>query len=185
MSRFAPLLAVSAAALLASACASAQAQQQVMLPDTAPLTVPAAPSHVVVPAAPEPLPAPVVETPAPQTNPPAAIGGAARPRQDPPPRPAAPPTPQPAAPQPAPAAPTPLEATPNQGALELRARELKDSAERALEKIDYKALGADGRAQYDTAKRFLKQADDALKAKNIVYAWQLADKANTIATLLR
>jgi hypothetical protein len=82
-------------------------------------------------------------------------------------------------------APTPLQAAPNQGELEHQARTLKESAEKALDGIDYKALGVEARAQYDTAKRFLKQADDALKAKNIVYAWQLADKANTIATLLK
>ena len=92
---------------------------------------------------------------------------------------------QPAGAAPAPAAPTPLEASPNQIELEQKATGLIGTAEKALERIDPKALNADARAQYDTAKRFIVQAKSALTAKNIVYAWQLADKANTIATLLK
>jgi len=38
--------------------------------------------------------------------------------------------------------------------------------------------------QYDTAKRFIQQAEDALKAKNFVFAEQLADKAATLAAAL-
>lgn len=184
MGRFATLLALSLTTLVSIACAGAQAQVQ--LPELVPLAIPAAPSHVVVPAPPEPPPAPAVETPAPPVNPPAASGGAPRTRTEPPPtRPAPPPTTPPTTPAPATPAPTPLEAAPNQGELEQRARALIASAERTMEKIDPKTLGPDGRTQYDTAKRFITQAGEALKAKNIVYAWQLADKANTIATLLR
>ncbi len=185
MSRSATLLAISAA-LLSAACGTAAAQQQVQLPATGPLAMPAAPSHIVVPAAPEPAPAPVVEPLPSQINPPAITAGGSRPKTDPPPVRPAPPTPPPATPPAtAPATPTPLPAAPNQGELEQQARALKDSADQTLDKIDYKALSTDGRSQFDTAKRFLKQADDALKAKNIVYAWQLANKANTIATLLK
>lgn len=185
MSRTATLLAISAA-LLTTACGSAAAQQPVQLPDTAPLAMPAAPSHIVVPAAPEPPPAPVVDTPASQVALPPAAGGGVRPQVTPPPRPVAPPATPPSTPQTtAPAAPAPLPAAPNQGELEQQARALVQSADQTLDKIDYKALSMDGRAQYDTAKRFLTQAGDALKARNIVYAWQLANKANTIATLLK
>ena len=184
MRRLATLLVLSVTTLAGAACAGAKAQVQI--PDQVPLAMPAAPPHVVVPAPPEAPPAPVVETPTPQVNPPAASGGPPRTRTEPPPaRPAPPPATPPATPTPVTSAPTPLEAAPNQGELEQRARGLLASAERTMEKIDYKALGPDGRAQYDTAKRFIKQADEALKAKNIVYAWQLADKANTIATLLK
>jgi hypothetical protein len=38
--------------------------------------------------------------------------------------------------------------------------------------------------QYDTAKRFIQQADDAMKAKNLVFARNLADKAAAIAAQL-
>ena len=175
-------LAAISATLLTVACGTAAAPVQ--LPDTAPLAMPAAPSHVVVPAAPEPPPAPVVEAPPPVVTPPVTSGVNTRPRSETPPARPTPPV-QPSAPPTPAATPTPLEASPNQGVLEQRARELRDAAEHTLERIDARTLSADGRAQYDTAKRFLKQADDALKAKNIVYAWQLADKANTIATLLK
>jgi len=53
-----------------------------------------------------------------------------------------------------------------------------------LNRIDYRTLNADARMQYDTAKRFIQQADDAMKAKNIVYARSLADKAAAIAAQL-
>jgi hypothetical protein len=38
--------------------------------------------------------------------------------------------------------------------------------------------------QYDTAKRFIRQADDAVKSKNLVFAKNLADKAAVIAAQL-
>ena len=47
------------------------------------------------------------------------------------------------------------------------------------------ALGSDARAQFDSAMGFVRQADEALKVKNLVYAGQLADKAATMAALLR
>ena len=165
-----------------SGCSSAKAQ--VVLPESAPLTIPQAPPRVVVPPASE-LPAAVVETPTAtattSANPPAT---SSRPNRDP--RPAPQPANPPAAtPPPAPTTPaTPLETQANQSELERTTRGLLASANGALEKINYQTLSADGKAQYDAAKRFTKQSDDALKAKNIVYAWQLADKANTIATLL-
>lgn len=81
--------------------------------------------------------------------------------------------------------PAPLEAQANQSDLERRARDLIASATATLDKIDRAALTTDGRTQYDTARRFLEQAATALKTKNVVYGWQLADKANTIATLLQ
>jgi hypothetical protein len=53
-----------------------------------------------------------------------------------------------------------------------------------LGRIDYKRLNQDARAQFDQAKRFLEQAEGALKVKNFVYAEQLADKAASLAALL-
>ena len=58
-------------------------------------------------------------------------------------------------------------------------------ATRDLGQIDYRALGADARAQYDTAKRFIGQAERALKDRNVAFAEQLADKAATLAALLQ
>ena len=45
-------------------------------------------------------------------------------------------------------------------------------------------LNADAQTQYDTAKRFIRQAEDALRAKNLVFAKNLADKAAALAAQL-
>jgi len=57
-------------------------------------------------------------------------------------------------------------------------------ASRDLDRTDYRALNTERRAQYDTAKRFIQQADEALRVKNLVFAEQLADKAATLAAAL-
>jgi hypothetical protein len=183
MGRRLPLIALSAAALLTAACGGAKAQ--VLLPDSQPLAMPSAPAHVVVPAPLEPQVAPVVDIPVVQAAPPLQSGGS-RPVPPPATKPVTTPAPPPTTPPaPAPSAPTPLEAAPNQSELEQRARGLVASAEKALDRIDVKLLSEDARGQYQTARRFLKQADDALKVKNIVYAWQLAEKANNLAIALK
>ncbi len=184
MMRLVPGLAIATAVVsltIASGCANAKAQA--ILPESTPLSVPQAPGRVVVPPAPEPPPPAVETAPASSStssaNPPA---NGTRPNRDARP-PAAPPPNPPAATPPATPA-TPLETQANQTDLENRARGLIAAANAALDKINYVALSSDGKAQHDTARRFTKQAHDALTAKNVVYAWQLADKANTIATLL-
>ena len=53
-----------------------------------------------------------------------------------------------------------------------------------LNRIDYRALNADARTQYDTAKRFVTQAEEALRAKNLVFARSVADKAAALAAQL-
>lgn len=63
-------------------------------------------------------------------------------------------------------------------------RELMARASRDLARLNLAALNADGRGQADAARRFLQQAEDALKARNIIYAGKLADKAATIAAVL-
>jgi hypothetical protein len=57
-------------------------------------------------------------------------------------------------------------------------------ASRDLDRTDYRVLSSERRVQYDTAKRFIQQADDALKVMNLVFAEQLADKAATLAAAL-
>lgn len=178
------VVSLVAVSTMAGGCANAKAQTA--LPDAAPLTMPQAPPRVVVPPPPDPPPAPVEAAPASTSttpvNPPANV---TKPNRDPkptPPPPAAPPATTPPA---TPTAPTtPLETQGNQNELEQKTRGLLGSAEATLLKINKEALSADGKAQKDAAERFVKQAKDALNAKNYVYAWQLADKANTIATLL-
>jgi hypothetical protein len=47
--------------------------------------------------------------------------------------------------------------------------------------VDYGRLNADARAQYDQSKRFMEQAQQALRDRNFVFAATLADKAATLA----
>jgi hypothetical protein len=63
-------------------------------------------------------------------------------------------------------------------------RDLMGRAARDLSRVNAGALNSDGRSQYETARRFLEQAEDALKARNIVFAGRLADKAATMAAIL-
>ena len=53
-----------------------------------------------------------------------------------------------------------------------------------LNRIDYRALNTDARTQYDTAKRFIEQAEEAIRMKNLLFAKNLADKAAVLATQL-
>ena len=172
---------------LAAGCTHAQAKTT---PDMPALEMPAPPPHDVEPNEAEPpQPLPLVAEPARNTP--------ARPRPvAPPPRPeppkAEPPKPEPPpveAPKPAeePAkAPTTLQTTPAtaEGEVErgIRVSLLRATAD--LNRVDYRALNADARTQYDTAKRFLRQADDAMRMKNLVFAKNLADKAATLAAQL-
>ena len=66
-------------------------------------------------------------------------------------------------------------------------RTIKDRLSRAagdLNQVDYGALGENARAQYDTAKRFIQQANDAVRVKNYIFAESLADKAAVLASIL-
>ncbi len=63
-------------------------------------------------------------------------------------------------------------------------RQILGRATADLNRIDYRTLGADARAQYDTAKRFITQAQDSVRAKNLVFAKSLADKAAALAAQL-
>ncbi len=156
---------------LAAGCTHAQAKAT---PEMPPLAMPAPPPRDVEPTeidAPEPLP--LVAEPA-HTAP-------ARPRPAPPPKtePAKvePPKPEPVPvepPKPAEEPPKPptLQTTPAtvEGEVERGIRASLQRATADLNRVDYRALNADARTQYDTAKRFVTQADDAIRTKNLVYA---------------
>ena len=58
------------------------------------------------------------------------------------------------------------------------------SHEAELNRIDYRVLNTDARSQYDTAKRFVQQAEDAIRMKNLPFAKNLADKAAALAAQL-
>jgi len=154
------------------------------LPAGPPLDVPAPPPRVVLPleAAAEPPPAqpPVPAPEEPRRTParprPAPVAPAEPPRvAEEPPRPAA-----------TPPATTTLQTTPaaEQGEVERAIRATMTRASADLNRIDYRALNKDARTQYDTAKRFIQQAEDAIRMKNLPFAKNLADKAAVLATQL-
>jgi hypothetical protein len=91
------------------------------------------------------------------------------------------------APEPATSAPAPvlqLAAPGEESRVQLAVRQQLTKADRDLSNVDYRALGVDARAQYDTAKRFAQLAEQALKERNLVFAQTLADKAAAIASVL-
>lgn len=59
------------------------------------------------------------------------------------------------------------------------------AAERDLLRIDYQKLSSQLKNQYDTAKRFVEQAKEALKSRNFVFADSLSEKAATLAASLK
>jgi hypothetical protein len=168
-------------AFLVSACASAQAKGAAAGP---PLDVPAPPSRVVEPIVaevPPPLPLPEDPRPAPvrPVRPAAAAPSAARPET---PRTDAAAAEPPKAEEP-PKPPTTLQTTTAAAESEVE-RGIRATLTRAtadLGRINYRALNAEARAQYDTARRFIQQADEAIRQKNLVLAKNLADKAAGIA----
>jgi len=182
------MLLVSA---LACGCVRARANTT---PD-APLDMPEPPPRDVAPNDVEPPPpVPLVPEPA-RSALPRPTAPREQPKPDPPkPEPAKvePPLPEPAAEPPPrtaddPAkAPTTLQTTPATEEAEvergIRAALMRAAAD--LSRINYRALNPDAQTQYDTAKRFIRQADDAIRSKNLVFAKSFADKAATIAAQL-
>lgn len=174
-------LVLGLTALAASAaCAKAQA---VATPSMPALSPPEAPPRIIAEYEPDPpLPAEPVtaEAVAPRPRP-------ARPVRRDPPRTGVTADEGPAPPTPAVAIPPPALALQTSNATakaDQSVRELLGRAGRDLQRVDYRVLDADRRAQYDTVKGFMQQAEDALKARNVIFAGKLADKAATMAAAL-
>ena len=179
-----PLVLVS---VVASGCMRTAAKTA---PD-APLDMPAPPPREMEPNETEtPAPVPLVTEPARNTPP--------RPRpvpREPPPR-VEPPKPEPPKIEPPVEPPKPVEEpvkTPStlqttpataEGEVERSIRASLMRANADLNRIDYRVLNADAKTQYDTAKRFIRQADEAMRAKNLVFAKTVADKAVVLAAQL-
>jgi outer membrane biosynthesis protein TonB len=180
-------------ASLSAACARPKAKA---IADVPPLEMPSPPPRDIESNEAEPLPpVPLIQEPAHNAPP--------RPRPTPPareqPRPGATaadaPKPEPPKPEPAteesakpeePAKPPTLQTTPAEaeGEVERNIRATLARAASDLNRIDYRNLNNDARTQYDTAKRFIQQADEAVRGKNLVFAKSLADKAAALATQL-
>ncbi len=174
------MLPIAAWSVLAVfACAHPQARTQ---PERPALIVPEPPERTIAPPPPEEPP------PATSPQPDAAAQKPARPRpaQPKPEPPVTPPAPPVTQNPTAAAAPSTLQTTPpaNQAELIKNIRELLSRAHRDLKGVVYDSLNADGKAQYDTARRFADQAEQALKDMNLVFALTLADKAATLARSL-
>lgn len=166
-----------ACALVVSGCARARAKT---LPSGPPLDVPAPPPRIVLPieadAPPgQPVPPPGEPRRAPARPRPPTPSDTPRAAEEPP-RPA---------PEPPPTATT-LQTTPTaeQGEVERAIRATMTRASVNLNRINYRALNPDARTQYDTAKRFIEQAEDAIRMKNLPFARNLADKAAVLADQL-
>jgi hypothetical protein len=177
-----PLVGLVCALSGAAACASTQAHTR---SDPAPLEIPEPPPRLI-----EPLPE-VAEIPAPEPERRESVPPLPRParpksevaqanKSEPKPDPAKPSEPIPPVDPPAPTPPRAELRTPDpvddQGV-----REILDRAQKNLDRVDYRTLAKEGQEQYNTAKRFMEQAKEALNARNQIAAKYLADKADTIA----
>ena len=168
------------AASLGACAAKAQVRTEAPVPTLDP---PPPPPRVVAIYTPEPEPIPL--TPAVEPAPPVRQPSRpARPEQKPDPPANAP---EPVESVARPIASPSLTLTPSPGSESQTAAAIRDllgRATRDLSRVNSASLNNDGRAQYDTARRFIQQAEEALKARNIVYAGKLADKAATMAAVL-
>lgn len=67
---------------------------------------------------------------------------------------------------------------------ERKIRALLGQATTDLNRINVQSLNTDARLQFETARRFVRQAEDALRGKNLVFANNLANKAGALAAQL-
>lgn len=172
---------------LLSGCALVSAKGKAA--DRPALNVPPPPPRVIEPA-PEPAPEPVNDLP----SVPAANSSPSRPPRPAAPKPEAktePPadaSPKPEAAKPAEvkadAPPAPQLRTPETADTSSAARNVQATVERAntmLNGVDYGPLSNNRKKAYNDAKRFIRQAEDALKRGNFAFAQGVATKAETLA----
>jgi hypothetical protein len=191
--RVSPFIVMLVPLALCAGCAKAQ---PVVEPELPPLAAPTPPARLLPPLAGGPIEGATTHPP-PEAGRPSApprrreVAKADDSRQEPRPaelpRAEAPvedqrPVEDPRDSQPAPA--LQLAPTTESAATEGTIREQLTRAARDLKHVDYLALSADAKAQYDTAKRFMVLADEAIKDRNFVFARTLADKAAVIAGVL-
>lgn len=170
------------AAFGSAACTTTRAEVAVERPA---LDVPPPPPRLIVPLPPppqSPRPDPVPALSEPGTSP------SAKPRppreKEAPPKPEAKPeekpaeTTPPANPSPVPPLRIPAGGDPGEQAAQIRTS--IDRTLGTLNGIDYQKLQEARRKQYDEAKAFANQAEQALKEKNLVVAKEFADKAERL-----
>lgn len=180
------VFAVVVAAMVAvSGCATRKPAAE---PEPPALAVPVVPPRVLAPL--PDLDAPPVEVA--ETEEPATPSRPQRPSTRPrsePPRDAGKPdtpsdpgaTPPPDVKPAEPATPLRTPQTANDQQAERRIREALGRAAKALSQVNVGNLGRDARQQYDSARRFVDQAEGALEAGNYMFASYLAEKAEALA----
>ena len=175
------LAPLSCAALVMCGCLGLRAKAA---PVTEPLEMPPPPPRVVEVRDPEvPPPMPLPEEPVrntPPRLPPAVVGETPRPAE--PARAEAPVDPvRPTDETRPPSSVLQTTSAQEEAEVERKVRSLLTQATTDLNRINYRALSTDARTQYDLARRFVIQAEDALRAKNLLFAANLADKAAALA----
>lgn len=164
-------LALAVVAIVGSGCTKAQARTPAALPvePPPPLTTPDPPSRLKLPV-PIDGPAPAATADKPSTS---------APNRSKPPAPPSTATPPPVTTA-DPASPV-IQVSAD---VEKSARERLSRAENDLRRVQPASLPNDAREQYLSAQRFVRMANQAIKAKNFLYAAYCADKAATLASLL-
>lgn len=179
---------LAALAMTTTGCFRAQAR---MAPEMPPLEVPMPPPRMVDATEPEPPPQiGIVEdlsrTPTVRPRPAAPVTQTAPARPEPPrqePRVEPPPVePVKAVEEPPRAQPTlQTTRTDRESEVEANIRRLMTSATNDLNRINYTRLNADAKGQYESVKAFLRQAEEALRVRNLVFGQTVADKAAQLA----
>lgn len=178
--RLQPLAVVLTLALGGAGCA-ARAQVPAPEPELPVLAPPPAPPRIVAIYVEAEDVTPIEVPPAPEPATPSRPQQARPAASTPPPGPVI--TEGPPAPPPPPA----LTLTPVPGSeskTEASIRTLLSQVARDLGRVNTSGLSADGRTQFEAARRFVQQSEDALKVRNLVYAGKLADKAAAMAAVL-
>lgn len=155
------------------------------------LDVPDPPARVVaqLPTPEPPLPAVEVVDELPTGTKPSSPTRASKPAPKDPPKPEVKPDPPPTTEAPPPAQPPApqlrMPETGDAGAFSRQIRDIVERTRRNLGQINRASLNGRRQSAYDDAQLFLKQAEDALNAKNLVFARELADKAERLAKELQ
>jgi hypothetical protein len=174
--------------LLVASCASNPARSS----ETVPLEIPEPPPRVAM----DPVPAVIVGTPvvpeqpvAAPVSPPAGTPPPISPTAATPPAPASPPqTPAVVPPEPPRTTPPPELRAAGVAGRTPTAAQVRESLVRTkqkLDSIDRGRLNAGKRTDYDSARRFLSQAEAAVTDNNLLLAESSAQKAETLADGLR
>jgi hypothetical protein len=192
-SALAVLCAMLIVPVFGSGCAKARAAAEPQMPA---LAVPPPPPRVLPPLEGAPIDASAPAPAEPQTRPrppraraeatrPGANGGRTEARGEPSTTATVPPEMPPSEVDAAQGAPALQLAPAGDVASEQNTRRRLAAAERDLQRVDYRLLNTDAKAQYDTAKRFIVLAEQAIVDRNLLFAHTLADKAATIAAVLQ